>query len=121
MQLLAEMVVRPALRDEDFARVRQLRLHRLVQLRDMPGALADRTFTNLLYGSHPYGHTPLGNERSLADMSIDDVRAFHASVLRPSETTLVAVGDCDHADDRAAGRRRVRRLAWSGGGGGAFR
>jgi len=97
MDLLAEMVVRPALREEDFTRVRQLRLHRLVQLRDMPGALADRTFTNLLYGSHPYGHTPLGTEKSLADMSIEDVRAFHADVLRPSEATLVAVGDCDHA------------------------
>lgn len=96
MHLLADMLVRPALRDEDFSRVRQLRLHRLMQLRDMPGALADRTFTNLLYGSHPYGHTPLGNEVSLADMAVADVRAFHESILRPAETTVVAVGDCDH-------------------------
>lgn len=96
LHLLSDMVVRPAMREDDFARVRQLRLHRLVQLRDMPGALADRTFTSLLYGSHPYGHTPLGNERSLTQMSADDVRAFHQAVLRPGETTLVAVGDCDH-------------------------
>ena len=34
----------PSLRDDDFARVRQLRLHRLTQLRDMPGAVADRAF-----------------------------------------------------------------------------
>ena len=56
----------PSLTDGDFERVRQLRLHRLTQLRDMPGAVADRAFVKLLYGAHPYGHTPLGSERTLA-------------------------------------------------------
>lgn len=95
LHLLADMLVRPAMREADFVRVRQLRLHRLTQLRDMPAALAERMFTSLLYGSHPYGHTPLGNETALAEMSCDDVRAFHATAIRPSEVTLVAVGDCD--------------------------
>ena len=56
LALLSDMVARPALREQDFLRVRQLRLHRLTQLRDMPGALADRVFLKLLYGAHPYGH-----------------------------------------------------------------
>lgn len=96
LRLLSDILVRPALREDDFTRVRQLRLHRLTQLRDLPSALADRTFTNLLYGSHPYGHTPLGNEQSLAEMSVGDVREFHGATLKPTDTTLVAVGDCDH-------------------------
>jgi hypothetical protein len=66
MALLADMVARPSLREHDFDRVRQLRQHRLIQLRDLPGAVADRTFASLLYGAHPYGHTPLGTEQSLA-------------------------------------------------------
>ena len=88
--------MRPALREDDFARVRQLRLHRLTQLRDMPGAVADRAFLKLLYGEHPYGHSPIGSELSLAAMTVDDVRAFHARAIRPSAATLIAVGDCDH-------------------------
>ena len=92
MNLLADMLARPSLREHDFDRVRQLRLHRLTQLRDMPGAVADRTFASLLYGAHPYGHTPLGTEPSLAGMTLDDVRAFHAAAVRPGETTLIAVG-----------------------------
>jgi zinc protease len=94
--LLGDFTGRPTLAEADFTRVRQLRLHRLRQLRDMPGAVADRAFMRLLYGSHPYGHTPLGTEETLAAMSVDDVRAFHATAIRPSEATLVAVGDCDH-------------------------
>ena len=98
LALLSDIVARPALREHDFARVRQLRLHRLTQLRDMPSAVADRAFLKLLYGAHPYGHSPIGNETSLAAMHVDDVRAFHARAIRPSAATLIAVGDCDHAD-----------------------
>ena len=98
LALLSDMIVRPAMREADFARVRQLRLHRLTQIRDMPGAVADRAFLKLLYGIHPYGHSPLGNEASLASMTIDEVRAFHAQAIGPSDATLVAVGDCDHAE-----------------------
>jgi zinc protease len=96
LTLLADIAARPSLLESDFARVRQLRLHRLTQLRDMPGAVADRAFVRLLYGSHPYGHTPLGSERALSLMTVDDVRAFHAAAVKPSEATLIAVGDCDH-------------------------
>ena len=98
LSLLSDVVVRPALRDEDFARVRQLRLHRLTQLRDMPGALADRAFLKLLYGPHPYGHSPIGSEASLAAMTAADVRRFHARSIRPAVTTLIAVGDCAHEE-----------------------
>jgi zinc protease len=98
LSLLADITARPSLRDEDFARVRQLRLHRLMQLRDMPGAVADRAFMRLLYGAHPYGHTPLGSDTSLAALTIDDVRAFHAAFIRPGDATLVVAGDCAHAD-----------------------
>jgi predicted Zn-dependent peptidase len=96
LTLLADMVARPSLSEEDFIRVRQLRLHRLTQIRDVPGAVADRAFVRLLFGAHPYGHTPLGNEQALASLSIDDVRGFHAALLRPGDATLVAVGDCAH-------------------------
>jgi zinc protease len=97
LDLLSDVVVRPAIRESDFSRVRQLRLHRLTQLRDMPGAVADRAFLNLIYGAHPYGHSPIGSEASLAEMDVDDARAFHARAIRPGVSTLIAVGDCDHA------------------------
>jgi zinc protease len=96
LALLADVAARPALREADFARVRQLRLHRLMQLRDMPAIVADRAFLKLIYGAHPYGHSPIGSEASLTGLTVDDVRAFHVAAIRPSVATLIAVGDCDH-------------------------
>lgn len=96
LAIMADMAVRPTLSQQDFDRVRQLRLHRLKQLRDVASAVADRAFVRLLYGSHPYGHTPLGSEAALTGASIDDVRAFHRAHVLPGDATLIAVGDCDH-------------------------
>jgi predicted Zn-dependent peptidase len=98
LTLLADIAARPSLREEDFERVRQLRQHRLKQLRDMPGVVADRAFVRLLYGQHPYGHTPLGSEQALAALTIDEVRAFHQTMMRPADATLVVAGDCRHAE-----------------------
>jgi predicted Zn-dependent peptidase len=93
--LIADMAVRPNLSGPDFSRVRQLRLHRLLQLRDVASAVADRAFVRLLYGDHPYGHPPIGNERALAALTADDVRVFHQNAIGPSVSTLIAVGDCN--------------------------
>ena len=98
----------------DFERVRQLRLHRLTQLRDMPGAVADRAFVRLLYGDHPYGHTPLGNEQTLGDMTVDDVRALSSggdASVRGDARGRRRLRSRRH---RPARRRRVRRVGKAG-------
>lgn len=96
LELLAEIVVRPALRDEDVTRVRTLRGHRLRQLRDSPSACADRAFVELVYRGHPYGHLSIGNERTLQIVTREEVAAFHEQAYRPTRATLVAVGDASH-------------------------
>jgi predicted Zn-dependent peptidase len=94
--LLADIVATPRLADEDFDRVRQLRLTRLNQLRDLPPVVADRLLTRLLYADHPYGHLPLGLSSTLRTIGAEDVRRFHAHAWRPSRLTLIAAGDGTH-------------------------
>ena len=95
LSLLAHCVVRPRLAPADFDRIRQLRLTRLVQIRDMPSAIADRAIMQVVYGTHPYAHMALGTEESLRQLSIETVRQFHARLYCPSNATLVASGDLD--------------------------
>ncbi len=103
--LLADITTRPALREEDFSRVRQQRLDRLTQLRTVPQALAERAFDRLLYGSHPYGHLAIGSATSLAAIDLDEVRSFHTAVFQPSRATLVIAGSLPHDQLRAVGER----------------
>ena len=96
ISLLADMILRPRFEQRDFDRVRDLRLNRLIQLRDTPSALADRVFAELLFKGHPYGHLPIGTEGSLRAMSLRDVTGFHSRTYGPSAVTIVAVGDAAH-------------------------
>ena len=75
--LFADMTTRPSLRESDFARVRQLRLDRLKQLKDLPTAVAERAFLRLMYAQHPYGHLPIGSDPALRTLSLDDVSTLH--------------------------------------------
>jgi zinc protease len=98
LSLMADCAIRPRLAESDFDRIRQLRLTRLVQIRDMPSAIADRAFMQLVYGAHPYAHMALGTEEALRQMSIDDVRAFHGRMFTPAAATLVASGEISAAE-----------------------
>ena len=121
LDLLADLVTRPRLDAREFERVRELRLNRLRQLRDVPSAVAERVFVQRLYGEHPYGHLSIGTEDSLAALTVDDVIRFHDTRYDPGFATLIVVGDGTHdrlADlaDRAFGqweaaphRRRAER------------
>jgi zinc protease len=96
--LLADMTTRPSMRDTDFTRVRQLRLDRLKQLKDLPPAVAERAFLRLLYAQHPYGHMSIGSDASLRRISLDDASALHAVTFQPTRATLVVAGALPHKD-----------------------
>ena len=74
LELVHEIVTAPNLANDDFNRIRNLRLERLKQMKDHAGAIAERAFARVLYGSHPYGHLSLGSEPALTAMTVDDVR-----------------------------------------------
>jgi zinc protease len=96
--LMAGLLTRPSLRESDFTRIRQLRIDRLRQIKDIASAVAERAFLRLLYGRHPYGHAPLGNEDALRALTLDDATAFHTGMFRPSQSTVVLAGGMRHAE-----------------------
>jgi zinc protease len=116
LELIRDMLVRPRFEQREFDRVRDLRLNRLLQLKDMPPALADRAFTQLLYRNHPYGHLPIGSEGALRALMIRDIGAFHRRAFVPSRTTVIAVGDATH--DALAGAVRAAFEGWTADAGG---
>lgn len=94
--VLADLLMRPSLRREDFDRVRQLRLDRLRQLKDLAPAVAERAFLRMLYADHPYGHLSIGNDAALRRIDLADVTTFHAATFGPSRSALVVAGAMSH-------------------------
>ena len=96
--LLSSLVTAPSMRESDFERVRQLRVDRLRQLKDLAPAVAERAFLNLLYGAHPYGHLAIGSEDALRRLQLSDVVAMHGARYQPASATLVVTGSLDAAE-----------------------
>ena len=113
--LLAGMVTAPSLRTADFDRVRQLRLDRLRQLKDLAPAAAERAFLRLLYDGHPYGHLPIGNDRALRALTLDAVTTLHARMFAPASATLVVGGVLAHEELLAIATDAFGGWAGSGG------
>ena len=93
LALVHEIVTAPNLANDDFNRIRNLRLERLKQMKDHAAAIAERAFARVLYDSHPYGHLSLGSEPALTSMTVDATRALHAAMFAPAGSTLIVVGD----------------------------
>jgi zinc protease len=71
----------------------------VVQRSDVPAALAEDAFAEVLYGAdHPYGASLLGTKESLEALTRDDVAAFHRARYAPGQATLVVAGDVKRAD-----------------------
>jgi predicted Zn-dependent peptidase len=112
LALVHEIVTEPTFANDDFNRVRNLRLERLRQMKDHAAAMAERAFARVVYRDHPYGHLSLGSEAALAAMTVDDARALHAALYNPAAITVIVVGD--RPEEELLDRAEAAFGTWSG-------
>jgi zinc protease len=92
LDLLADMLVNPTFPQVGLDRLRGQRLVQLTQARAQPGAIANRVFPRIVYGSaHPYGRVV--TEESLKAVTRDDLVAFHKAYYQPGRALVTVVGD----------------------------
>ncbi|MEX2584519.1 MAG: pitrilysin family protein [Gemmatimonadota bacterium] len=96
LDLFADVIVNPAFREEDWARVQDQRLVSLLQSLDQPTTIASQEFDRILYSEdHPYGRVIQGKPETVRSISPADLREQHATYYRPGDAHLIAVGDVD--------------------------
>lgn len=65
--------------------------------KDEPREVIQLYFMKFLYGDHPYGRPSGGDERSLGNISRDDIAAFYRARYTPGNTIIAVAGDFDAA------------------------
>jgi predicted Zn-dependent peptidase len=102
LDLMADVVLRPALADSEITRQRELRKAAILQLRDQPTQIAPIAFNAIVFGSeHPYGWSLIGNDVSTAKLDRERVRSFYEAYYRPNNSRLLVVGDVTLAEAKA--------------------
>ena len=94
LELMANVALGPDFPAAELERKRLERLNQLLQARDEPRQIASAIFDRTLYGSeHPYAHPPIGYERTIRAMGVDDLKRWHETYFRPNNAFFVVVGD----------------------------
>lgn len=95
LQVFADVVARPSLRQQDLDRLRREALTDLLQARDEPRQLAGFALARAVFGEHRFGLPLRGDAASLQALKAGDLRAFHNRLYRPENAALIVVGAID--------------------------
>ncbi len=91
--LLSDIVLHPAFREEEIARKKRITMNWLIQQQEDPGAVASIDFARAVYGDHPYGRQVQGTVDSIPTITRQDLIDFHGSYFAPNNTIVSVVGD----------------------------
>ena len=94
--VLADIVYRPALSRDDLGVERKVVLEEISTVEDTPDDLVFELHNALLWGTHPYGHSILGNRETISHLATSDLRALHERAYHPAQTVVAAAGNVEH-------------------------
>ncbi|KAF0241494.1 MAG: putative Zn-dependent [Planctomycetota bacterium] len=102
LDLAVDVLMNPAFAPGELDRVRSLARAQLENLMGNPTGATSLRFHKGMYGDHPYGRLPLGTAESIAAISPDDLRAFHARFIHAGNGVIAVVGDLELSEVKAA-------------------
>jgi len=110
LDLFSEVAATPAFDNAEWVRQQSLLRIGQRQRQQSPASRAALAFFKRLYGDHPYA-TPLsGWSDSVARITSDDLRAFHARYYTVRNAVLVLVGDLSREDAQRISAQISQRL-----------
>ena len=98
LELLSDVVSRPAFRPDEFEAEREVIVEELLMSEDTPDDLVMTALYEALYPSHPIGRETLGTHDTVEAMTTTAVAEFHAEWYRPANLVIAAAGDLEHTD-----------------------
>jgi len=100
VELLSDIVMRPAFVDEEVVREKKVILEEIKMVEDTPDDLVHELFTQHFWESHPLGRPILGSPETVEAFNSQSLREyFHDAYVAPN-MIVSAAGNLDHANVR---------------------
>jgi len=96
LDILSDIMWRPALRAADLEAERQVILDEILMHADEPADEASEQSSATLFPGHSLGREVLGTESSVAAMSAERIRSFFEEHYLPGNMVVAVAGDLDH-------------------------
>ena len=96
IDILADVLTRPALRPEDVESECQVILEEIALDDDDPEEQSQRLSHLAFYGDHPLGREVAGTPETVLALRADDIKQFFQTWYQPANLVVAAAGDVDH-------------------------
>jgi predicted Zn-dependent peptidase len=94
--VIGDLLFRPLLRREDLLLERKVVLEEIGMVEDTPDDLVFELHNELLWGSHPYGHSILGTRETVSALGVRELKELHGRAYHPSQIVVACSGNVSH-------------------------
>jgi predicted Zn-dependent peptidase len=110
LDVLADFVAAPKIRDEDLALEREVVLEEIAMVEDTPDDLVFELHNQALWPDHPYGHSILGTRETVESASAEQLRRLHGRAYGRGSLVVAAAGAVEHEAVVDLAARHFERL-----------
>jgi predicted Zn-dependent peptidase len=96
IELIADMILRPHFSTAELEREKDVVLQELGEARDTPNDIIFDDLWSAAFADQPLGRSVLGDETSIAAITVDDLHDWRTNQYRAGSLALVAAGKVDH-------------------------
>ena len=100
VDLLADIVLRPAFPEEEIDREKKVILEEIKMVEDTPDDLVHELFTQHFWEGHPLGRPILGSKESVERFTVDTLRSYFERAYVASNMIISAAGNLEHEQVR---------------------
>ncbi|MCX9533669.1 M16 family metallopeptidase [Vibrio cholerae] len=93
LQITQEMLLKPAFKQSDFARLQQQMLQGVVYQHQQPSWLASQATRQVLWGESLFARSGDGTQASISALTLKDVKQFYRQHYTPHGAQIAVVGD----------------------------
>jgi predicted Zn-dependent peptidase len=105
--LLAEMLLAPALPEDEIDSEREVVLEEIAMYEDEPQDRVHDVLAEAIYGEHPLGRRVLGEAGVIASIPVEEIARYHAGRYTAPNLVVAAAGHLEHARIVELARRRL--------------
>jgi zinc protease len=99
LAIAAERLLEPAFSEEDFARVKSQTIEGINFDKKQPSSVATTVFNLVLFGhDNAFAHRDAGHVETVADISLDDVKAFYNRMYKAGAGSIIAVSNLEEPE-----------------------
>ena len=91
--ILKEIVCHPVFDQAEFDKYKKRLMLQLEQRKERSGQAVYSYYSKFLFGDHVYGNPTSGSKKTVAGLTIKDLKSFYKNNYKPAESAIAVVGD----------------------------